>query len=102
MAAQCIASRLHEFLHRRDGGEIVDRIRREVINDTSPNDRLRLRPEDWLLHSQQPRIFDTGEIMPESYVTGSYRLLPPEETVARTPQEQEKEKEVKQNADLHG
>jgi hypothetical protein len=100
MAAQCIASRLSEFLHRRDGGEIVDRIRREVVNDTPPNDRLRLRPEDWLLHTQQPRIFSTGESTPESYVIGSYRLLTPEEAVERTPPEQKKE--AKQDADLHG
>jgi len=79
MAAQCIASRLHEFLRGRDEGEIVDRIRREVKGDLSPQDRPRLRAADLLLQAEAPRIFVEWEGRQKDSVPGSYRLLEPEE-----------------------
>jgi hypothetical protein len=90
MAAQCIASRLAMFLRGRQEGEIFDRIRREVADETSRQGRPQLRAADLLLNVELPHIFDIAvEEKPESWVEGTYHLLAPEETSEHTYRKEE-------------
>lgn len=91
MAAQCIASRLHDFLYRRDQGEVVDRIRREVVSEFSPKDRLCLRASDLLLPRQQTKLFDLSHTPRDAWIPGSYRVLVPGERKNDSHQEEREE-----------
>ena len=91
MTAQCIASRLATFLRGQQEGEIFDRIRREVADETSRQGRPQLRAADLLLNAERPHIFDIDIIgnKPDSWVDGKYRLLKPEETQERSQHKEE-------------